>query len=939
MTRQKFVSSIKIEKMPAHTEALERRTLLSGAISGIVFNDANHNGVQDSGEKGIAGITVYQDPNYNHKIDSTEQHVFTDANGAFVFSNPPADPEILRIILPSGATQTFPANGIGQFVGRNTGKPLTGVNFGITFAPTTGSISGQVFNDLNSDGIDNDGGGGVGNVQVYVDLKNTGSFAAGDPTANTDVLGDYTIANVAPGSYAVRIVVPAGDEQSFPPALNQGDSVTVQAGKAAFGADFGLITSKFPIQEDITGTVFNDLNHDGVQDNGETGIAGVTVYQDPNYNHKLEASEQSTITDANGNFDFNDPPADPEILRIILPSGATQTFPANGIGQYVGKNTGQTIAGVNFGIYNPSTGIGGSLSGNVDDANGKGVAGVVVYEDPNYNHKLDANEQSTITDANGIFLFTNLPADPEILRIITPAGTQQLAPTGGAGQYVGKNTGATITGLNFEVSSAPPPTVEAPYLTAFTVGQTIPAAEYDKGGEGIAYHDTTAANQGGDPFRNGDGVDIQVGGATGNIVGNAVAGEWLQYTLNVAAAGSYVLSAMVANTAAGGMFHAAVGGANLTGALFIPATGSWTTYTTIESTAFNLPAGNVVLRIALDHTASSGGVGNFDSFAILPAQATLQANLSNILKSGNAAAVSGAYMHATDGATIADVNSTQIYEPASGIKTLAAVTALQAVQAGTASLSETVTYYYDPSDPTNLTPNPDAYPHTPANAVNISLQNAIAGMLQNSDNRMTYAVEQRFGLPAFNATAQQLGMTHTTWTQTVGNMIPGNFMTLADADLLYDKVLDGSVLNPTYATLFQNLMLNQTNFGLSRYLPVIHQEAASVLGVAVGSAAEISLTNTFAANVFWGSKAGTYYLPIDSQTIDDVRSHTGYLILPSKVNGAITYQDYSYGIFMNNAIVPASNNTAALNQVENAILAASQEMARSVIHDALVTFV
>jgi hypothetical protein len=45
------------------------------------------------------------------------------------------------------------------------------------------------------------------------------------------------------------------------------------------------------------------------------------------------------------------------------------------------------------------------------------------------NHKLDAIEQSIVTDPNGNYSFTNLPADPEILRVILPNGDQQTFPT------------------------------------------------------------------------------------------------------------------------------------------------------------------------------------------------------------------------------------------------------------------------------------------------------------------------------------------------------------------------------------------------------------------------------------------------------------------------------------------------------------------------------
>jgi hypothetical protein len=506
-------------------------------------------------------------------------------------------------------------------------------------------------------------------------------------------------------------------------------------------------------------------------------------------------------------------------------------------------------------------------------------------------------------------------------------------------QNASSNGVANFDWFKLVAASAP---VDTPYLSPFGINQIIPAAQYDKGGEGISYHDTTAGNQGGDNYRPGDGVDIQKGGATGNVVAYAVAGEWLQYTLNVPATGQYVLAASVANTGTGGAFEAQAGGVNLSGLVFVPNTGSWTTYATVQSTPIALPAGQVILRIALERNATSNGVADFDSFRIIPAQSALETTVGNTLRSANASAVTGAYLRVVDGPILADVNGEQKFEPASAIKTVAAVTALQAVQAGKASLKETITYYFDPADPTNVLVNPDAYAHKPANALTTTLQNAIAGMLQQSDNRMTDAIELRFGLPAINATAAKVGMTSTIWTQTLGSGIPGNYMTLADADLLYDKVLDSSILNSTYSALFQNLIENQTNFGLSRWLPVIHQEAASVLGVAVGSTAEVNLTNTFAAHMLWGSKAGSYYLPINATTQQAIRSHTGYLVLPTMVGKVMQQVEYSYGVFMDKAVIPIVAGNAdnpASDKIENALLVSTQELARGIIHAALLTFV
>lgn len=62
-------------------------------------------------------------------------------------------------------------------------------------------------------------------------------------------------------------------------------------------------------------------------------------------------------------------------------------------------------------------------------------------------------------------------------------------------------------------------------------------AFYDEGGNGAAYSDSKGNffnKPGKKPFRPGEDVD-----AAGNIIGRAVAGEWLKYTVDIESAGDY----------------------------------------------------------------------------------------------------------------------------------------------------------------------------------------------------------------------------------------------------------------------------------------------------------------------------------------------------------------------------------------------------------------
>src|SRR3954454_10972767 len=67
-------------------EMLGPRTLLSGSISGQVWNDLNSNGLLDPGEGGLAGRVVYLDQNRNRVRDTGEVSKTTDANGFYSFT-------------------------------------------------------------------------------------------------------------------------------------------------------------------------------------------------------------------------------------------------------------------------------------------------------------------------------------------------------------------------------------------------------------------------------------------------------------------------------------------------------------------------------------------------------------------------------------------------------------------------------------------------------------------------------------------------------------------------------------------------------------------------------------------------------------------------------------------------------------------------------------
>jgi hypothetical protein len=158
--------------------------------------------------------------------------------------------------------------------------------------------------------------------------------------------------------------------------------------------------------------------------------------------------------------------------------------------------------------------------------------------------------------------------------------------------------GALSSNVSVMVAAGTGGTTQAPYGgAAWAIPGSIQAENYDVGGEGAAFHDTTSTNTGG-AYRAG-GVDIFSGHDGGTIVGATRAGEWLEYTVNVATTGNYTLEARVSSIDSGGKFHVEFNGVNKTGTITMPAYTGTMTWMSLSRTV-SLSAGQQVMRIALD---------------------------------------------------------------------------------------------------------------------------------------------------------------------------------------------------------------------------------------------------------------------------------------------------------------------------------------------------
>ena len=203
-------------------------------MSGTVYRDTNKNGVQDTGEAGISGRTVFIDAAGTGVLAAADPQTTTDASGHYSFTGVTPGSYTIDEVLTSDFTATT-ASAVSFTV--TSGGAAT-VNFGlapVTVAPTPGTVSGTVYRDTNKNGVQDTGEAGIAGRTVFIDLAGTGVLAAADPQTTTDASGHYSFTNVNPGTYTIDEVLTQDVTATSAGAV----SFTVGRGGAAT-VNFGL---------------------------------------------------------------------------------------------------------------------------------------------------------------------------------------------------------------------------------------------------------------------------------------------------------------------------------------------------------------------------------------------------------------------------------------------------------------------------------------------------------------------------------------------------------------------------------------------------------------------------------------------------------------------------------------------------------------------------
>jgi hypothetical protein len=141
-------------------------------------------------------------------------------------------------------TATYPGDA------NHTGSTSTPVTVTVGTPPASGAISGTVFRDYNTNGVEDTGEPRMGGQTLFLDLYGSGVLQPGDPTAITDANGNYQFIGLGAGTYTVRQLLLGGVLPSAP--TNDSYQVTVTSGGSVTRQDFADVLTSIAVPLTLT---------------------------------------------------------------------------------------------------------------------------------------------------------------------------------------------------------------------------------------------------------------------------------------------------------------------------------------------------------------------------------------------------------------------------------------------------------------------------------------------------------------------------------------------------------------------------------------------------------------------------------------------------------------------------------------------------------------
>ena len=214
----------------------------------------------------------------------------------------------------------------------------------------------------------------------------------------------------------------------------------------------------------IAGSVFIDLNGDGIKSPGEFGLSGYQVFLDRNNNTVRNRGESIVTSDGGGRYSFEGLAPGTHRVRLV-PRGGTIGPEVHVVTLDTADRVVKHFANANDTINNPPVlTMGGTVFQDTDadqrqDVGDAGLAGFRVYLDLDGDKRRDVGEPTTRTDGAGRYSFGGLRAGTYKVGL-TPVGgylstskilqSFTIAPGGTSSKNFGNQQLARVNGVAFQ---------------------------------------------------------------------------------------------------------------------------------------------------------------------------------------------------------------------------------------------------------------------------------------------------------------------------------------------------------------------------------------------------------------------------------------------------------------------------------------------------------
>ena len=409
----------------------------AGQISGICFLDANYNGLYDEGEPPLAGVKVTA---IKQQKDEEAAVTYSGEDGTYVLTGLRANTYKMRAVLPddgSDFTKTVSDPLGNHFTARPGRRENFWKDFTISVAEQRvmnvgaiypASVTGTVYQDDDFSGTLTGKEKIVSGYLVKL-LDADGNTVVMDKTS---VKGKYELTGVPPGDYTLSVTALKG--YAFT-RLGEGNVILNRTNGEGYSEVFHLGLKENKTGMDIgmiqpgtvRGSVFADKNDNGVRDEGENGLPGVTV--------RLMSEEEGEAfiaeIGADGNYLFDAVMPGTYYLEYTLPENAVFARVTNGGNTISGEGTGRSdFFAMSSGIEMEGPECGALTLGRIEgsaymDHDGDGItsageeaaAGLTVTLTPS---RAELDEITATTGEDGSFVLEAIRPDDYTLTVTCP---------------------------------------------------------------------------------------------------------------------------------------------------------------------------------------------------------------------------------------------------------------------------------------------------------------------------------------------------------------------------------------------------------------------------------------------------------------------------------------------------------------------------------------